>query len=120
MCLRSSRQLDLCYFYIRCNISQIFHTTQASTIQGEIKIHRRKLTKRGESWEKKKKNMLVKSITERCGDVTGYCEEHQTQFLVDNSSDQKMPQNWKHLLKRPSFGMQSLFYDAGLKCTEGF
>ena len=49
--------------------------------------------------------MLIKSITETCGDVIECCEESQMQFLIDNSSNQKLPHNWKHLLKRPSAGI---------------
>lgn len=49
--------------------------------------------------------MLIESITETCGDVIECYEESQMQFVIDNSSNQKLPHNWKNLLKRPSAGI---------------
>lgn len=54
--------------------------------------------------------MLIKSITETCGDVIECYKETQMQFLIDNNSNQKLTQNWKHLLKRSSAGMQGLLW----------
>lgn len=61
--------------------------------------------------------MLIKSIAETCGDVIECYEESQIQFLIDNSSNQKLPHNWKHLLQKSSAERQ-IFYGAGLMCIE--
>lgn len=90
----------MCYFYIRCNVSKnIVHNSRVNSLGGNI--NKWKLTKRGESWRK----VLIESITETCGDVIECYEESQMQFLIDNSSKQKLPHNWKNLLKRPSAGI---------------
>lgn len=86
---------------------KIFYKTRESTIWGEIQINRWKLTKKGESWRK----VLIKSIRETCGDVIECYEESQMQFLIDNSSNQKLPHNWKHLLKRPNAGIAEVFME---------
>lgn len=90
----------MCYFYIRCNVSKnILHNLRVNSLGGNI--NKWKLKKRGES----KRKVLIKSITETCGDVIECYEESQMQFLIDNSSNQKLTHNWKHLLKKPSAGV---------------